>query len=149
MKLLNRGPFGQISRNLFSLLSLVFILTAVSCKKIFDIKPQSQVDHTQAYRNVYDADAAVIGVYGKVMKLAKQYMLWNELRGDLMDITFNSDQYLRQLSEQNVTTDNPYINPQAFYDVILNCNDALKNFAIMLQQNKLKEDEFAQRYSDI
>jgi hypothetical protein len=91
----------------------------------------------------------VIGIYGKVMKLAKQYMLWNELRGDLMDITFNSDQYLRQLSEQNVTTDNPYINPQPFYDVILNCNDALKNFKIMVQQSKLKSDEFAQRYSDV
>ena len=149
MKLIKLSPYGQISRNLFTLLSLVFILATVSCKKIFDIKPVSEVDQTQAYRNVYDADAAVIGIYGKVMKLAKQYMLWNELRGDLMDITFNSDQYLRQLSEQTVTTDNPYINPQPFYDVIINCNDALKNFKIMLQQNKLKADEFAQRYSDV
>jgi tetratricopeptide (TPR) repeat protein len=149
MKLIKLSPYGQISRNLFTLLSLVFILSTVSCKKIFDIKPASQVDQTQAYRNVYDADAAVIGIYGKVMKLAKQYMLWNELRGDLMDITFNSDQYLRQLSEQNVTPDNPYINPKPFYDVIINCNDALKNFKIMLQQNKLKADEFAQRYSDV
>ena len=65
------------------------------------------------------------------MKLAKQYMLWNELRGDLMDITSNSDQYLRQISEHTVTVDNPYINPQPFYDVIINCNDALKNFTIM------------------
>ncbi|TMI72374.1 MAG: RagB/SusD family nutrient uptake outer membrane protein [Bacteroidetes bacterium] len=140
---------GQISRSLFFLLNVLLIFTGISCKKMFDIKPQSQVDQSQAYRNVYDADAAVIGIYGKVMKVAKQYVLWNELRGDLMDITFNSDPYLRQLSEQNVTSNNPYINPQPFYDVILNCNDALKNFKIMLQQNKLKTDEFAQRYSDI
>jgi len=131
------------------MLSVLFILTGISCRKVFDIKPESQVDQSQAYRNVYDADAAVIGIYGKVMKIAKQYILWNELRGDLMDITFNSDQYLRQLSEQNVTENNPYINPQPFYDVILNCNDALKNFKIMLQQAKLKTDEFNQRYSDI
>src|SRR6185436_18267658 len=71
------------------------------------------------------------------------------LRADLMDITTNSDLYLRQLSEHNVTTDNPYTDPRTFYDVIINCNDALKNFKIMLQQNKLKADEFAQRYSDI
>jgi len=123
---------GQISRSLFFLLNVLLIFTGISCKKMFDIKPQSQVDQSQAYRNVYDADAAVIGIYGKVMKVAKQYVLWNELRGDLMDITFNSDPYLRQLSEQNVTSNNPYINPQPFYDVILNCNDALKNFKIML-----------------
>jgi hypothetical protein len=140
---------GQISRSLFFLLNVLLIFAGISCKKMFDIKPESQVDQSQAYRNVYDADAAVIGIYGKVMKVAKQYVLWNELRGDLMDITFNSDLYLRQLSEQNVTGNNPYINPQPFYDVILNCNDALKNFKIMLQQNKLKTDEFAQRYSDI
>jgi hypothetical protein len=149
MKLLYMCRHGQISRSLFFLLNVLLIFTGISCKKMFDIKPQSQVDQSQAYRNVYDADAAVIGIYGKVMKVAKQYVLWNELRGDLMDITFNSDPYLRQLSEQNVTINNPYINPQPFYDVILNCNDALKNFKIMLQQNKLKTDEFAQRYSDI
>jgi hypothetical protein len=65
------------------------------------------------------------------------------------DITFSSDQYLKVAKEQNVTADNPYINPQPFYDVIINCNDALKNFKIMLQQSRLKTDEFAQRYSDI
>jgi tetratricopeptide (TPR) repeat protein len=137
-------------RSGISLLSIsLLIVTAVSCKKMLDAEPKSQVDQSQAYRNVYDADAAVIGIYGKVMKVAKQYMLWNELRGDLMDITFNSDQYLRQLSEQAVTPDNPYINPQPFYDAIINCNDALKNFTIMLQQNRLKTDEYTQRYSDI
>jgi starch-binding outer membrane protein, SusD/RagB family len=134
---------------LVSLLSVFFLLTSISCKKTLDVLPKSEVDQTQAYRNVYDADAAVIGIYGKLMKVAKQYIILNELRGDLMDITANSDIYLKQLSEQTVTEDNPYINPQPFYDVINNCNDALKNFTIMFQQNKLKADEYNQRYSDV
>src|SRR4051812_34482535 len=117
-------------------------LLSLSCKKVYDLQPQNAVDKSQMYRDVYDADAAVIGIYGKLMNVAKQYVILNELRGDLMDITFNSDQYLRQLSEQNVTPDNPYINPQPFYDVIVNCNDVMKNFKIMLSQNKLKTDEF-------
>jgi starch-binding outer membrane protein, SusD/RagB family len=132
----------------FSIAGLL-LLSINSCKRALDINPKSSVDISQAYRNVYDADAAVIGIYGKVMGLAKQYELWNELRGDLMDITYNSDQYLRQLSEHTVTADNPYINPRPFYDVILNCNDVLQNFNIMLQQNKFKVDEYNQRYSDV
>ena len=132
-----------------SLLGTFFLLSFSACKKTFDVLPKSEVDQSQAYRNVYDADAAIIGIYGKVMKLAKQYVLLNELRADLMDITANSDVYLKQLSEQNTTTDNPYVNPKPFYDVIINCNDALKNFAIMYQQSKLKEDEYKQRYSDV
>lgn len=136
-------------KNLKIFITIISVCCIASCKKTFDVLPKSSVDQSQAYRDVFDADAAVIGVYGKVLKLAKQYELWNELRADLMDITANSDQYLKQLSEHNVTADNPYINPQPFYDVILNCNDVLKNFNIMLQQNKFKVDEYNQRYSDV
>jgi starch-binding outer membrane protein, SusD/RagB family len=83
------------------------------------------------------------------MGLAKTYTLFNELRADLMDITTNSDQYLRQLSEHAVSNDNPYIDPQPFYNIIISCNDVLKNFQVMRVQNKMKEDEFRQRYADV
>ena len=137
----------QIPQRMIRLAPLaICLLLITSCKKVFDLEPKNAVDQSQMYRNVYDADAAVIGIYGKVMQLAKPYMLMNELRGDLMDITSNSDRYMRQLSEQAVTADNPYINPRPFYNVIVNCNDVLKNFQIMRKENKMKEDEFRQRY---
>jgi starch-binding outer membrane protein, SusD/RagB family len=120
-----------------------------SCKKIFDVKPESTLSKEQTYRNVFDADAAVLGVYGKLMKLAKPYVLLNELRADLMSPTVNADLYLQQLSNHNVTADNPYIDPTPFYDVILNCNDVMKNFDVMLAEKKLKLDEYNQRYSDV
>jgi len=124
-------------------------ITLSSCKKLVDVEPKTSVGVANMYRNVFDADAAVIGVYGKVMKLAKPYILMNELRGDLMDITLNADANLRQLSEQTATVNNPYIDPQPFYEVIVNCNDVLANFKNMYAQKKLKVDEFNQRYSDI
>ena len=42
-----------------------------SCKKMVDVEPKTTVGIANMYRNVFDADAAVIGVYGKVMKMAK------------------------------------------------------------------------------
>jgi hypothetical protein len=66
-----------------------------------------------------------------------------------MDITPNSDVNLRQLSEHTATVANPYIDPQPFYDVIVNCNDVLFNFKKMFADNKIKEAEFNQRYSDV
>jgi hypothetical protein len=123
--------------------------SGINCRKVFDQKPETTVDRSEMYQNVFDADAAVIGVYGKFMKLAKPYILLNELRGDLMDITDNSDTWLRQLSEHTTTVDNPYIDPQPFYEVIVSCNDVLANFTLMYQQNKLKELEYKQRYSDV
>ena len=68
-----------------------------SCKKMLDVQPQDQLDVTQMYRNVYDADAAIIGIYGKFQGLAERYILLNELRADMLDFTSNADEYLRQL----------------------------------------------------
>jgi starch-binding outer membrane protein, SusD/RagB family len=121
----------------------------VSCNKMLDVEPQDQLDVSQMYRNVYDADAAIIGIYGKFQKLAERYILLNELRADMLDYTANADEYLRQLSTHAVTEDNPYTSPKLFYELIINCNDVLKNFSIMRQENKLKEAEYEQRYSDV
>ena len=133
----------------FVLLVSVAGIMLSSCKKILDVKPQSALVQEQMYRNVFDADAAVLGVYSKVMRLAKPYVLLNELRADLMSPTVNADFQLQQLSTHTATVDNPYIDPTPFYDVILNCNDVMKNFDIMLAEKKLKVDEYNQRYSDV
>lgn len=127
--------------------SVCYVL--VSCKKMLDVEPKTEVGAANMYRNLFDADAAVVGIYGKLMKLAKPYILLNELRGDLMDITTNSDANLKQISEHTATVNNPYIDPQPFYDVIVNCNDVLANFKRMYIESKLKEAEFNQRYSDV
>jgi starch-binding outer membrane protein, SusD/RagB family len=126
-----------------------FCILFSSCKKSLDVEPKDTIGIANMYRNIFDADAAVIGVYGKVMKLAKPYLLLNELRGDLMDITTNADANLRQLSEHTATAGNPYIDPQPFYEVIVNCNDVLYNFKKMYAESKIKQAEFEQRYSDV
>ena len=123
----------RISKLSFALLITGFIFSG--CKKVFDIKPQDQLDQTQTYQNVYDADAAVVGIYGKFMGLADRYVILNELRGDLLDYTANADEALRQISTHTVTADNPYASPRPFYELIINCNDVLENFQIMQVSN--------------
>ncbi len=130
-------------------LMLPAVLLISGCKKVFDIKPEDQLDQTQAYQNVYDADAAVVGIYGKFMGLADRYVILNELRGDLLNYTLNADEALRDISTHNVKAGNPYANPRPFYELIINCNDVLENFQVMLRDKKMTEAEFNQRYSDI
>jgi hypothetical protein len=132
----------------------VLCLTALafslgSCSDYLDVEPQDKLSSEQVYRNVYDADAAVIGVYGKFMTLAEKNVILNEMRADLMTTTRNSSPYLKEISEHNVSADNPYANPKEFFEVIQNCNDVLKNFNIMLAQKKFTQDEYNQRYADI
>jgi hypothetical protein len=143
-----------MNKNLYititSCLLFVLVLSSIlSCKKAFDIEPEDALEASQTYRNVYDADAAVLGIYGKFVKLADKYMLLNELRGDLLDVTPNANNYLKQLGTQTVAADNPYADPKPFYEVIINCNDALKNFNIMREKKLLDNTQYYQRYTDI
>jgi hypothetical protein len=133
----------------FVLLTAVVLSGVVSCKKLFDTLPEQVLDKDQMYRNVYDADAAVVGLYGKLMGVAEQYVVLNELRADLMEVTSNADNPLIELNNHKVTKGNKYANPRPFYQLILDCNDVLKNFKLMRADKKFSEDQYNQRYSDV
>lgn len=122
---------------------------ASSCKKMLDEEPEGVLSGQNMYQNVFDADAAVIGVYGKLMHLAESYVVLGELRADLMTTTDNADEYLRELNEHHVTGKNPYVNPRPYYEVILNCNDAMAGFDRMLSEKKLSQEDYDMRYADI
>jgi tetratricopeptide (TPR) repeat protein len=83
------------------------------------------------------------------MELQKLYIIQNELRSDLIDVTANSSTHLKEISNHSQSKNNPYVDPKPYYKVILNCNDALKNFKIMLDNNRMSIDDFNKVYSDI
>jgi hypothetical protein len=140
----------KTTKSVVSIVSAMTLLLSLgACQDYLDVQPEDKLVGDQVYRNVFDADAAVIGIYGKFMELAEKYVILNEMRADLMTTTTNSSPYLQQLSQHNVSTDNPYINPKEFYVVIQNCNDALKNFDIMVSQKKFTQSQYEQRYADI
>ncbi len=132
---------------LWGIAGLILVISA--CSKTLEELPQQELDVQYMYRNVYDADAAINGLYGKFLSFADRYIILNELRGDMVEYTNNADEYLRQISTHSVTAENPYASPRPFYEMILQCNDMLKHFAIMEKETKMTEDEFNQRYSDV
>lgn len=143
---LKMKPFMQYAAVILALLGATSLS---SCKKMLAVQPQGVVDAPNMYRNLNDANAAVIGIYGKFTQLAEPYVLLNGLRADLMTTTGNSDAWLKQLNEHDVTADNPYADPRPFYVVILNCNDALHNLDKMLGEKRIKQADYNAIYSDL
>ncbi len=139
------------NKNLIRLILSLVIVTGFlsSCENFLNTPPQDLLTPEQHFRDKYDADAAVRGIYGKLMYLAEQYVILNELRADLMDVTNNADIYLREVNLHEVSAGNPYADPTLFYSLINNCNDVLQNFDIMLKDLKFSKEEYDQRYSDI
>jgi len=138
----------HIRRN-FTLGVAAVLISLTACQDYVDIDPQDKLNSDQVYRDVFDADAVIVGIYGKFMGLAAKYVILNELRADLMSPTLNAGLALQELNDHAVSESNPYANPKDFYELINNCNDALKNFTAMRADNRLDSDNFNERYSDI
>ncbi|MBW4888536.1 hypothetical protein KXQ82_02370 [Mucilaginibacter sp. HMF5004] len=130
-------------------LLIAICLCSVACKKTFDITPENVITPENAYRDVNDADAAIFGILGKFVGVMDRFVVQNELRGDLMDVTQNADKYLKQLNEHNVTTDNPWADPKPYFSIILNCNDVMNNFNAMLQDKRMSQANYNIRYSEV
>ena len=135
------------------ILSVFFVANAIwlaSCEKLLDVNNTNSVYIENHYNNFNDADNAIIGIYGKLMELVDRVVVLNELRGDLMDIVpgnATADQIM--LNNHTATADNYYSNLAPFFEVVLNCNDALANFDKMKAENKLSAKDYEFRYADV
>ncbi|MDD4970047.1 MAG: RagB/SusD family nutrient uptake outer membrane protein [Paludibacter sp.] len=120
-----------------------------SCQDMLDTNAKEVVESSENYHNVYDADNAIWGLYGKVQNLAENVVVLNELRADLMDVTTNATQDQVDLNSHRETATNKYCDPTPFYEVILNANDILYNFKKMLAENKISKENYVPRYADV
>lgn len=142
-----KNMLTQILKRFFGLVLVASV--CFSCSTKLDVAPLDALSINQYYQNVKDANSAVIGIYGQLYNIAPKYVILNELRADYMDVTPNADVYLQELSHHNVSDNNPYADPFPFYSIILNCNDVLYNFDIMLRENKMAQQDYLKRYADV
>ncbi len=132
-----------------SVLSLFCSLGLSSCDDMLNANATEVVNSDENYQNVYDADNAIWGLYGKFSQLAENVVVLNELRADLMDVTSNATPDEVAISTNTATVDNKYCDPTPFYEVIINANDILANFDKMLAEKKITKENYDPRYSDV
>ncbi|MDP4277901.1 MAG: RagB/SusD family nutrient uptake outer membrane protein [Bacteroidota bacterium] len=125
------------------------LLLSGFCYSCIDTESLEVLDESDHYQNLADAQKSVIGLYGKVMGMAEQLVVLNELHADLMDVTTNADQDLQDISNFTSNADNPWTNPVPFYSVIQNCNDMLAHFDLMLANHQFTKDQYNEFYSDV
>ncbi len=135
-----------MKKKYFPILSLIALGTFSAC---VDTEIEDALSYDDTYTNSEDADYHILGIYSQFMNLSEQMIVLNELRGDLMSITANANDYLQQVEANQYNAANPYFSTQPYYSIIANCNDALYNFDKMLQRRDLSKDEYAERYSDV
>src|SRR4030042_3537039 len=113
---------------------LGFILILISCERMLDLPNDSLLPEDEAFVDEFSARSSVMGVYALLQDVAQQLIILGELQGDLMTVTENADNDLRQLNEHTVDEFNIYADPSGFFKVIVNCNEVL--YKIHLAKDK-------------
>ena len=132
-----------------ALLTPIVFLGLSGCTDLLEADPDDVLTRGEFYRDINDADAAIRGLYGDLVDLAPQFVVLNELRADLVDVTFNSDHYLREIANHsNISPTNPWANMKPFFALINNCNSVISNLHIMLEQRRITREQFQPRVSD-
>lgn len=76
----------------------------------------------QRYQDETTARAGLFGLLQGLQRIGDNYVIMGELRGDLMDVTENSSQELRDISRFEVDAENSYLKEREYYSLINNCN---------------------------
>ena len=136
------------TRILLAGITLIFF-AGTSCTNLLNPNDGDVLSPDEAYTNIDDANAAIRGIYGKMMDCATQYVVLNELRADLMDITDNADLSLREIAHhETVSNDNEWADPTKFFALINTCNNAASNFQAMFTDGKIDREQYYVRYSE-
>lgn len=111
-------------------LCILCILCAlcVSCSDFFDPTTDDEFEGSKGFTNNTEMYTGFLGVVTKMQAVGDKEILLTEPRGELIEPSDESTDELIALYnyEQNLQ-DNSYANPKGYYEVILACNDYLKN----------------------
>ena len=85
------------------------------------VLPESQVPQDEV-----ELRSMSLGLYSLQQELVEQIVMLGELRADLLTVTDNADQDLRELNSFQVTESNRYASPSKFYKLIAACNKVIR-----------------------
>jgi hypothetical protein len=97
-----------------------------SCEKMLELPNDTLLPEDEAYVDEFSARSAVMGVYALLQDVAQQLVILGELQGDLLTVTENAGNDLRQVNEHTASTSNPYSDPSGFFRIIVNCNEVIE-----------------------
>jgi len=147
IKNIYRKGAGSVVCGIAAAMMALPVLT--SCEDFFtqesdDVLYADQDHLTLAEDSIY----SVTGILNKLQAIADRTVLLGELRGDLVSLTNDANNDLREIYEFNVSDDNKYNQPSDYYAIINNCNYFIAHADTTLRDNR-NENLFMKEYCAI
>jgi len=90
------------------LIGLLF--TIVSCgDKFFDEQAGSRITPDQHYKSAIDASVSLEGAVMPLQNVLPKLIMVDGLRSDQMDVNPNAEGFLKDINNQILSVDNPYL----------------------------------------
>lgn len=116
-----------------------------SCEDMLDTKSDDYIfDDDLDINTANDSLYSVMGILAQQQRLAERYVLFGEIRGDLVEVPATADYSLQEIAQFNVSGDNKYLSRVDYYNVINNCNYAIARMdtSIVLHNNKVMMSDY-------
>lgn len=106
---------------------LAALALTASCSDMLDTKSTVHgFDEGESLTSPNDSLYSAMGILSQMQKIGERYVLFGELRGDLVTVTSDASYSMQEIAEFNVNADNAYRSRLDFYSIINNCNYALR-----------------------
>lgn len=133
-------------RYIYTMLSIMLATsTLVSCQDMLDTDSDRlafEDDHTIGSPN--DSVYSVMGILSQLQKVGERYVLFGELRGDLMTASDNASVDIKGVNNFQIGSENAYKEKYDYYSIINNCNYAITRMdtSITVNMGKVMMPEF-------
>lgn len=137
---------ARVSYLLFTASLLTPFMT--SCQDMLETESNLQIFDPELDQKT-DSMFYTLGILKGVQQAIDQYVLFNEMRGELTAVNQYTSTDLRQLANFSVTSENKYDSAYIFYRVINNCNYfiAHRDTNLLTGSRKVAMPEYVQAYS--
>jgi len=126
--------------------SLALLFTLGACQNMLDTNSDRLMfENENKLNSPNDSVYSFIGILSQLQKVGERYILFGELRGDLMNTTDNASVALKELAGFNPSPDNIYMDKRDYYNIINNCNYYISRVDtnITINQDKVMIPEYA------
>ena len=119
-----------------------------SCSDMFDTESDRLV-YNPDLNNKIDSIYYTYGALKGVQQAIDQYVLTNELRGDLATVTSDASAELKELNSFNVSATNRYDSAAVYYRIINNCNYyiAHRDTSLVTSGRKIAMSEYVEAFA--
>ncbi|WP_437921062.1 RagB/SusD family nutrient uptake outer membrane protein [Sphingobacterium sp. LRF_L2] len=108
------------------IIAFVFLLTASSCQKWLDVKPQNEQVSDLYWSNKEEVEAVLGAAYVKLQGTLETMLIWGEARGNTLSLGGYLKADLTRIKNFSVLPSNEYVKWSSFYQIINYANMVIK-----------------------